>query len=183
MSRSAARRDKLSQWAGGIPRTRQTLTVDGAKDNAEATALVPPKALIMESGVSMEATIVCTMQTSQEFASGETTFLSGCDAIGAMIDPPKIIGKRLEDLRKELGFKTQSAFAEKLGIDKSTYSSIKTGDRNLSFETACVIRRQWGISVDWLFFGDLQQSAIQVMARIGSGQMDEPAPARKRRAG
>lgn len=100
-----------------------------------------------------------------------------------MIDPPEIIGNRLEALRKELGFKTQDAFAEKLGIDKSTYSSIKNGKRNLSFETACMIRKTWGISVDWLFFGDLQQSAIQVMAKIGRGEpVSAPSP-HKRKTG
>lgn len=86
-----------------------------------------------------------------------------------MIDPPDIIGKRLEALRVELGFKTQTAFAEALGIDKSTYSLYKTGDRQLTFETACLIRQNWGISLDWLFFGDLHQSAIQTMAKIGRG--------------
>ena len=94
-----------------------------------------------------------------------------------MIDPPDIIGRRLEDLRIELGFKTQVAFAEALGIDKSTYNLYKTGARPLTFETACIIRSKWGMSIDWLFFGDLQQSAIQTMAKIGRGtEMPYPKP-------
>lgn len=72
-------------------------------------------------------------------------------------------------MRIELGFKTQIEFAQKLGIDKSTYNLYKTGKRAVSFETACLIRREYGISVDWLLFGDLQPGAIQIMARIGRG--------------
>jgi DNA-binding XRE family transcriptional regulator len=86
-----------------------------------------------------------------------------------MIDPPEIVKNRLKALRRELGFKTQVDFAQRLGIDKSTYNLYETGKRPLTFETACLIRRHFGISVDWLFFGDLHQSAIQTMARIGRG--------------
>lgn len=86
-----------------------------------------------------------------------------------MIDPPDVIGRRLEDLRVALGFKTQVSFAEALGIDKSTYNLYKTGARPLTFETACVIRAKFGMSLDWLFYGDLQQSAIHTMAKIGRG--------------
>ena len=96
-----------------------------------------------------------------------------------MTDSPAVIGQRLEDLRVELGFKTQAAFAEALGIDKSTYNLYKTGARPLTFETACIIRRKWGMSIDWLFFGDLQNSAIQTMAKIGRGNEMPPAQAKR----
>ncbi|WP_410053239.1 helix-turn-helix domain-containing protein [Bradyrhizobium sp. SZCCHNR1004] len=92
-----------------------------------------------------------------------------------MIDPPEIIGQRLERLRVELGFAKQQDFANALGIDKSTYSLYKNGSRALTFETACIIRQKWGISLDWLFFGDMQQAAIQTMAKIGRGTEDTHA--------
>ena len=181
--RSSASRDSGSQRADGMPRLRQQLTAGELTERAEATSLVPPSASMTESGVIMPATVVCTTQTCQAFATCETTFDAGCGPIRGMIDPPTIIGNRLEALRKELGFKTQEAFAEKMGIDKSTYSSIKNGKRNLSFETACVIREIWGISIDWLFFGDLQQSAIQIMSRIGRAERSSVAPVQKRKTG
>lgn len=92
-----------------------------------------------------------------------------------MMDSPEVISARLKALRKELGIKTQAAFAEKLGLDKSTYNPFEKGKRPLTFETACLIRRHFGVSIDWLFFGDLQQSAIQMMARIGRGTETPPA--------
>lgn len=137
---------------------------------------------MIESHVIMDAMIVCTMQTSQAFATRKTTFLAGCGSISAMMEPPHIIGARLKALRLELGFKSQVAFARKLGIDKSTYNPFENGNRPLTFETACLIRREFGISIDWLFFGDLQQSAIQTMAKIGRGT-DAIPPKAKRAAG
>lgn len=96
-----------------------------------------------------------------------------------MMDTPEIISARLKALRKELGIATQSGFAARLGIDKSTYNLYETGKRPLTFETACLIRREFGISIDWLFFGDLQQSAIQTMARIGRGSITPPAKVKR----
>ena len=86
-----------------------------------------------------------------------------------MVDPREIIVWRLEGLKAAYMPEgaTDQAFAEAIGIDKSTYSSIKKCERNLSFETGCFIKEKWGISLDWLFYGDLQGSAVQVMANIG----------------
>lgn len=98
-----------------------------------------------------------------------------------MMDPPHIVAARLKALRLELGFKSQSAFAAKLGIDKSTYNPYEKGNRPLTFETACLIRREFGISIDWLFFGDLHQTAIQTMAKIGYGA-ETPAPKQRKAA-
>jgi len=92
-----------------------------------------------------------------------------------MIDPRETIVWRLEGLKEAyLPDATDEAFAKAIGLDKSTYSSIKKCARNLSFETACYIKEKWGISLDWLFYGDLQQSAIQVMANIGRRPMAQP---------
>lgn len=193
MPRSDASRAKDSQCADGMPLTRQTLTVGSASTSASATAFVPPKASITESDVIMERKIVCTMQTSQGFATRQPTFLPKyvamrpmTDVLDPLVDPPEVVAKRLEALRKRYGINTQSEWAEKLGIDKSTYSLMKKGERNLSFPTACRIRREYGISVDWLFFGDLKQSAFQIMADIGRGDAEaaekpKPLPSRKQR--
>lgn len=95
-----------------------------------------------------------------------------------MIDPRETIVWRLERLKE--AYLPQDArdsdFAKAIGLDKSTYSWIKKCERNLSFETGCYIKEKWGISLDWLFYGDLQQSAIQVMANIGRRPIAEPPP-------
>lgn len=178
--RSDASLAKASQCPDGIPRLRQTLTVEGASESADATALVPPSASMTESDVIMRPKIVCTVQTSQGFATRKTTFHTGCDAIQGMIDPPHVVAGRLEALRKELKIEKEHEFAEAIGLDKSTYSLIKNGRRNLSFETACLMRHKWGLSIDWIFYGDIQQTAIQIMTRIGRGTPFQPPMAPKR---
>nr|WP_316228345.1 MULTISPECIES: helix-turn-helix transcriptional regulator [unclassified Bradyrhizobium] len=164
-----------SHRADGMPRSRQQLTVEGLTPSLAATNFVPPSASMSESDVIMSGTLVCTMQTRQAFATRKTTRSAENVDIGGMIDPPEIIGQRLERLRVELGFAKQQDFANALGIDKSTYSLYKNGSRALTFETACIIRQKWGISLDWLFFGDMQQAAIQTMAKIGRGTEDTHA--------
>lgn len=66
----------------------------------------------------------------------------------------KRIGRRLEALRKALGFASQEAFAVEIGLDKSTYSSLKSGERRLSLDTALLLRNQYRIPLDFLYFGD-----------------------------
>lgn len=77
---------------------------------------------------------------------------------------------------------TDQRFADEIGLSKGQYSLIKNAKRNLSFETACVIKDKWGISLDWLFFGDFQQASIQIMTKIGRGTeaISDPIRLRKR---
>lgn len=128
----------------------------------------------------MDANLVCTMQTCQEFASSQTTFALGYGAITPMMDSPKVIAGRLDELRKELKIPTDQKFAEEIGLSKGQYSLIKNGKRNLSFETACVLKDKWNISLDWLFYGDFQQASIQIMTKIGRGPAVTSEPVRKR---
>lgn len=181
---ASAKATSGNQWAEGIPRRRQRETVGRAKDRADATAVVPPRELMTESGVIMGGNVVCTPQTCQEFAISETTFGAGYGAIAVMIDPNHVIFGRLDSLRKELGIKTHSEFATEIGLDKSTYSLIKNLKRELSFETACRIREKYHVTLDWIFYGDLRQSADRIMARIGRGpaaELPESQPDRPRK--
>jgi len=163
-----------------MPRDRQQLTAAFLSDKAEATALVPPRASMTESGVNMGAKLVCIVQTCQEFAKHQPTFGTGYGALGRMIDPREVIFWRLDGLRQSyMPGVTDEAFAKAIGLDKSTFSSIKKFDRNLSFETGCYIKEKWGISLDWLFYGELQQSAFQVMASIGQRPVVPAAERRK----
>lgn len=143
-----------------------------------------------ESAVIMGKTIVCDLQTSQGFAFRKTTFGTGCDAIRPMPDPREVIFGRLDALRLELcrlepesGFGVESKFAAAVGIDKTTFSLMKGMERDLPFPAACRIKEKWGISLDWLYYGE-QPSAAQIMAKIGRGPAADIRPkTTKRRAG
>lgn len=105
--------------------------------------------------VTIEPAIVRSARTCQEFADRETTFPPSHVPIeGMLTDPPEIIGARLKALRKALQIKTQVEFAKSLSIEKNTYNAYETGERPLTFETACKIKRKYRIPVDYLFWGD-----------------------------
>lgn len=70
-----------------------------------------------------------------------------------MIDPPKVIGARLKALRLALEFRTQTAFAREIGVEKNTYNPWEKGTRPLTFEAACLIRNRFNVPLDYLFFG------------------------------
>ena len=83
-----------------------------------------------------------------------------------MIDPPKVIGKRLKSLRLALGYKTQVAFAASLGIEKNTYNPWEKGSRQLTFEGALLIRQIHKVPLDYLFFGASDGLSVGISRKI-----------------
>lgn len=70
------------------------------------------------------------------------------------MDSREVIGARLRRLRLALEVKKQTDFAAEIGVEKSTYNPWETGKRTLTFEGACLIRKRYGIPLDYLFYGD-----------------------------
>lgn len=102
-----------------------------------------------------------------------------------MQDPNDVIAARLKALRKELGERegipggySQTEFAAKLNIAKNTYNGFETCARPLTFETACLIRRRFGIPIDWLFFGEMPKIESEVLFKLGP---EPKAPVRAQR--
>lgn len=91
------------------------------------------------------------------------------------------IANRLAALREKLGL-DQAAFAKALGIEKNTYNAYERGKRSLSIETAKKIRRRYGISVDWLLFGDIGQPNHEFLLNIQPVvEVPRKEPARRKR--
>lgn len=57
--------------------------------------------------------------------------------MGAMIDDPKTVGKRLKNLREALGFTSQVAFAKELGIKRSSQDANFSVDLFANRELPC----------------------------------------------
>lgn len=97
------------------------------------------------------------------------------------------VANRLVALREQLK-QDQKTFANSLGIEKNTYNAYERGKRPLTIETAKKIRRKYGISVDWLLFGDLGQPNREFIMQIEAERTPvadrEPAksPKKKRSA-
>lgn len=83
-----------------------------------------------------------------------------------MIDDAQVIGNRLRRLREALEIKTQVAFAKEIGIEKNTYNPFEKGTRQLTFETACLIRQRFKIPIDWLFWGDDENLPYHIKVKL-----------------
>lgn len=59
--------------------------------------------------------------------------------------------RRLISLRESMGL-TQEQFAKAIGMKRSAYSMIETGDRGIKFATVLKIKKFTGVSDDSIFF-------------------------------
>ena len=105
-----------------------------------------------------------------------------------MPDPREVIFGRLDALRLELSqrepaFTAEGAFADAIGLHKTSWTQIKQFKRDLPLTAACRLKDNWGFSLDWIYYGE-QADAARIMAKIGRGPaMIQPAKPAKRKAG
>ena len=59
-------------------------------------------------------------------------------------------GKRIRELRETLGI-SQEKFALKIGMDRTYYSSVEAGKRNISIINICKIAKVFNITLSDLF--------------------------------
>lgn len=91
------------------------------------------------------------------------------------------VANRLIALREKLEL-DQASFAKSLGIEKNTYNAYERGKRPLTIETAKKIRRRYGISVDWLLFGDIgQPNQVFLLTIERAPEVPKKETTRKRR--
>lgn len=115
----------------------------------------------------MTRNIVRAMRTSQGFANRETTFFDEYGPIEGMEpDSDEEVGKRIIALRVRANLQQQQ-LAHQLHITKSTLNAYENGKRTLTTESAKRLRRRFGVTVDWLFFGDMQVTGRDLMLEIG----------------
>ena len=67
----------------------------------------------------------------------------------------RMIGARLKRLREFLGYKTQTSFAESVGLQRHRYVQYETGERLLTIDAAAAIRAKTNCPIDFLYFGDI----------------------------
>jgi transcriptional regulator with XRE-family HTH domain len=81
-------------------------------------------------------------------------------------DSDEAVGKRIIALRELTGLQQQQ-LAKQLHMAKSTLNGYETGDRPLTVESIRRLRRRFGVTVDWLLFGDMQATGRNLMLEIG----------------
>lgn len=71
---------------------------------------------------------------------------------------------KLVDVRKSLGY-TQSSAAAVLGISRSHYSQIETGEKTPSLNLAMKIKQVFGYKQDDIFFDDKRPFSERAKAK------------------
>lgn len=69
----------------------------------------------------------------------------------AGIKVSKKLGKRIQKLRKEVGYNSQESFAEALGLSRTHIGHIEQGRKNPSMEVIVKIARKLKVDVSELF--------------------------------
>lgn len=64
------------------------------------------------------------------------------------------VGRRLKSLRLARGFDTIRAFAKDLEVEEDRYDAWEKGKSLLPPQVALLLRRRFGITSDWLYYGD-----------------------------
>jgi len=150
----------------GIPRSFHEETVERGKPRFAATTLVPPSSSMRSSADCMGSNIFRNMRTSQGFAIRETTFFCFCVGVALMADDLESIGRRLTATREALGFSSQTDFCKELNIARSTWNPFETGERRITLEVALSLRKQFNISMDWIYFGDRTALPTHILRKL-----------------
>lgn len=162
----SASRAISSHRRGGIPRARQVLTVETSTASAAATAVVPPRSLIVMSEVSITPTLVGNSPTCQELANGKPTDFLEYVQIVLMGESLKATGRRLKETRLALDFANQKDFAKEIGMDKTTYNPFETGKRRITLAAAIRIKQRFAITLDWIYCADPSGLPAKVFQKI-----------------
>jgi hypothetical protein len=68
--------------------------------------------------------------------------------------------------RKVLGYATQKAFCEELGLDTSVWNLVEKGKRIINLSQARAIKKGHQISLDWTLDGDLHALSKEQQKKV-----------------
>lgn len=137
-----------------MPRRRQVQTVESCTPSSAAISTFLPS-LSKASLVVMMSIIVGNLPTCQGLAQLRLTGSPVHVPIDDMATEAKAIGSRLYRTRLALGYKHPIDFARHLGVDKGDYSKFEAGKKPLTLRVARIIKKRFGVSLDWIMDGDI----------------------------
>lgn len=68
-------------------------------------------------------------------------------------DSREAVAARLARVREIIGYDKQT-FAERAGMSPQAYGAFENGSRDLSLEAAKKLRKAYGLSLEFLYFGN-----------------------------
>lgn len=88
---------------------------------------------------------------------------------------PKIdmanLAARLEALRKAMGLQ-KGEFSGSFGLDASSYSKVLSGTKPLKSEYGFIIAERWGVTMDFIYRGDLSKMPEDLRSKIMTNLTD-----------
>lgn len=78
---------------------------------------------------------------------------------------PPAVGKRLRAFREALCM-SQAEFADAIGLDRSSMTRIEKGNAGLSIRTGMIVRRLYGVGLDFIYMGDLSDLPFDLRAAV-----------------
>lgn len=83
-------------------------------------------------------------------------------------DSPEAIGERLRAARVALGYGTKEEFAARAGLTQQTYGPWENGRREITREGAKALRKTYGLSLDFIYFGNMDALPHRIAIALGS---------------
>lgn len=80
-------------------------------------------------------------------------------------DRPEAVGARLKRVREILGLE-QNVFAARAGLLPQTYGPFELGRRSLSLDAAKKLRKTYGLSLEFMYFGKIEDLPHRISASL-----------------
>lgn len=80
-------------------------------------------------------------------------------------DATEAVAARLERIRSILGL-SKKEFAEKADISEQAYGAFENGRRDLSLDAAKKLRKTYGLSLEFLYFGKIEDLPTRISREL-----------------
>ena len=88
------------------------------------------------------------------------------------------VAKRIAILRLAMGYTNQNAFAQTSGLSASELNHFESSRRALNINAANKLRMRWGVTLDWLYHGDMSGLSVDLAKLLSP----DPSPRNRRQA-
>jgi hypothetical protein len=153
-----AQRENTQKYPDGItPAAFQLLTAGGPTPNRLATAVVPPKASMIESTVFNIPQHSSDCLKMSRVQCGAVDFNEN-ERINNEMDSKAVIGERIDIWLEAVG-KIAAEVCRDIDQDANAFSQWKNGVHRLPLEVADEMCRLYKLTMDWIYRGDLASIA------------------------
>ena len=167
-----ARSKIAGQRLGGIPRSRQLLTTGKSMPSPSATFFVPPRASMMPSSNMAEPYFTIGEVVKPHIMSGDFQWVPA--ALSGMPLTLKSIAGRLLALRAWRGL-SQKDFCAEIGVGTNHYSPFENAKRRIPLEISVKLVDRYGVTLDWVYLGDMRGMTGQMQAELRIAEMKAKA--------